>query len=179
MENEEYLPYHQRMKVMGIDPGLAKVGVGVLEGGRRGVRLLDLCTIETAANLTAPERLQELRGNLRVILQEFHPEIAVIERIFFARNQRTVIDVAQARGVLLFAVQEEGIAILEPTPLELKLAVTGDGKADKQQIQRMLHRTLRLPEGFFRGTTDDATDALALALFGVLTIGAVTVRSSS
>ena len=89
----------------------------------------------------------------------------LVERLFFAINKKTALDVAQARGVILFSVSEVGIPILEPTPLQLKSGITGDGTADKRQVQDMLVRMLNLPE---TPKPDDAADALALAVYGAL-----------
>ena len=158
------------MRVIGIDPGLATVGIGVVEG----LRLVDFCTIETSPALSAPERLAEIACDLSSILKKHRPALAVVEKLYFERNQKTAMNVAEARGVILVTLNQskldsgQALPILEPTPLELKLAVTGDGKADKRQIQDMLARILKLEAGFFRGVSDDATDAVALAVYGAL-----------
>ena len=154
------------MRILGIDPGLATIGIGILEADSpEHVTPLDWLTITTQAGLSLPERLAEIAQDLRVLLQEYEPELAVVEKIFFAVNEKTAIDVAQARGALLAVLAEQGIRIVEATPMQLKLAITGDGRADKQQIQKMLMQCLHLEEP---PTPDDAADALALAFYGVV-----------
>lgn len=154
------------MRILGIDPGLATVGIGLIESASVGdLRVIDWCTIETHSGLLLADRLCEIQKDLEVILADFRPDLAVIERLFFATNARTAIDVAHARGVILSSVGARGIPIVEPTPLQLKLAITGDGKADKRQVQMMLLHLLKLPD---LPRPDDAADALALAVYGSL-----------
>ncbi len=159
------------MRILGIDPGLATIGIGVIERGssKEDLRLLDFCVIETAKGLPRASRLQELAEDLRGILREHTPDIAVVEKLYFQTNVTTAMDVAEARGAILLTLAEAGVEILEPTPLQLKLAVTGDGKADKKQMRDMLHHILKVPEGSFAGISDDASDAVALAVYGALT----------
>ena len=153
------------MRILGIDPGLATVGLGLVERAGQDVRAIEWLTITTAAGLSLPERLKELHTDLDAFLAETKPELAVMERLFFATNQKTAIDVAQARGVLVLTVSEHGIPLLEPTPLQLKSGITGDGQASKEQIQRMLLQLLHLKE---IPKPDDAADALALAVYGAV-----------
>lgn len=153
------------MIILGIDPGLATVGIGVLEVTSEHPRVLDFCTIETKAGLPVPDRLREIAEDLSGVIKKYHPELAVIERLFFETNRKTAMDVAQARGVILFSLATKGISILEPTPLALKVAVTGDGRADKRQIRDMLQLRLKID---LEGVSDDAVDALGLALYGTL-----------
>ncbi len=156
------------MKVLGIDPGLATVGLGLVAlDGKSPLRAVEWLTIESDPG-PLPLRLEELARDLREYLEETNPDAAVIEKLYFQTNVKTAIDVAQARGVLLLTVQERGIPILEPNPLELKLAVTGDGRADKRQVRDMLMLTLKLTEP---PTPDDAADALALAVYGATMLG--------
>lgn len=154
------------MRILGIDPGLATIGVGLLEArSHTDIDVIDWLTITTASGLPSPERLRELAQDLKGIIEQTKPELAVVERLFFATNERTAIDVAQARGVILRELAVAAIPILEPSPLQLKLAITGDGKADKTQVQAMLMRLLPLKE---IPKPDDAADALALAIYGAL-----------
>ncbi len=154
------------MRILGIDPGLATVGIGMLEAaGPHDLRHPDWCAITTEAGLPLPERLKEIATDLRAMVADFEPELAVVERLFFAVNAQSALEVAQARGVILSILAEAGIPILEPTPLELKLAITGDGQADKSQMQSMVALTLKLNE---IPTPADAADALALAVFGAV-----------
>ena len=165
-----YVPYLLAMRILGIDPGLATIGIGCIERGssKDDLRLLDSCTIETPKGLSHPMRLQELASDLRKVLQDRKPDLAVVEKLYFQTNVKTAMDVAEARGVILLTLAESGIEILEPTPLQLKLAVTGDGKADKRQVSAMLRLILKLPQDAFALDADDVTDAVALAVYGAV-----------
>jgi len=153
------------MRIVGIDPGLATTGIAIIETGQGdAIQKADWLTITTPAKTPLSYRLCEIQENLSVFLEGAKPDLAVVEKLFFATNTKTAIDVAHARGVILLALQSRAIPIIEPTPLQLKSCITGDGKADKIQIQQMLMRELNLNE---LPKPDDAADALALALFGV------------
>lgn len=151
------------MVVLGIDPGLATVGIGLIATSPK-LHVLDYCTIETSKVLSTPERLQEIASDLKKIIRKHSPDLAVIEKLYFETNRKTAMQVSEARGVILLTVQQAGITILEPTPMELKCAVTGDGGADKLQMKAMLERTLGMD---LTGVRDDAVDALGLALYGI------------
>lgn len=154
------------MRVLGIDPGLATVGLGLIDAPTRETPIcLEWLTIETAAGLPLQERLLEIDRDLSTYLDGAKPDLVVVEKLFFAKNETTAIDVAHARGVLLACVARRGIPLLCPGPSEMKLGITGDGSADKLQVQTMLRLVLNLAE---TPRPDDAADALALALYGVL-----------
>ena len=154
------------MRILGIDPGLATVGIGWLESlSPQAFLNPQWLTIRTAAGLPLLERLLEIQKDIEQCLEETKPDLVVIERLFFATNVSTAIDVAQARGTILVTVAGHAIPVLEPTPLQLKLAITGDGQADKLQMQTMLLHLLQLKE---IPKPDDAADALALAVYGAL-----------
>ena len=154
------------MRVLGIDPGLATVGIGCIDcANARDVSDPRWLTIETPAGLPIAERLLEIQKDLTGLLTEWKPDLVVIEKLFFATNAKTALDVAHARGVLVLTVAQHGIEILEATPLQLKLGITGDGGADKLQVQTMLKHMLNLTE---IPHPDDAADALALAVYGAL-----------
>jgi len=154
------------MKIVGIDPGLATVGIGLIEAeSAHTFQALDWFTITTKKGLSLAERLDEIQQDLTQFLEETNPELAVIEKLYFSVNKKTALDVAQARGVILQTVQQFAIPILEPTPPELKLCITGDGSADKKQMQEMLLHLFNLSEV---PKPDDAADALALAVFGAV-----------
>ena len=158
--------YAASMRVLGIDPGLATVGLGIIDRGPGGAnRAIEWLTITTPAGMPLAERLKELHDDLLVFLKEMKPNLAVVERLYFQTNVKTALDVAHARGVILLALAETAVPLLQPNPMELKLAITGDGGADKRQMQDMLTRTLGLSS---IPSPDDAADALALALFGAL-----------
>lgn len=154
------------MRVLGIDPGLATVGLGLIDAPTRDTpTVVEWLTIETKAGLTLQHRLLEIEEDLLAYIEETKPDLVVVERLFFAKNETTALDVAHARGVLLLTVERAGIPLLSPSPSELKLGIAGDGSADKLQMQTMMQRTLNLEE---LPRPDDAADALALALYGVL-----------
>ena len=149
------------MIALGIDPGTAVCGFGVvaLDGG--ALRLVDAGCIRTDAEETDAERLRRLHAALRTIVAEHRPERVAIERLFFQRNVQTAMAVGQARGVALLAASEAGVPIDEPTPNEVKQAVCGNGAADKRQVAAMVERLLGIS---LERVPDDATDALALAI---------------
>lgn len=154
------------MRILGIDPGLATVGLGLLDAeNSHTLHPIEWLTIETKAGVSLPDRLMEIERDLETFIRDSKPDIAVVEKLFFATNRQTAIDVAQARGVVLLTLQKHTIKIIEPTPLQLKHALTGDGSADKRQVQDMLARLLNLSE---LPHPDDAADALALAVYGAL-----------
>lgn len=154
------------MRIMGVDPGLATVGIGIIDAVQmNAIQPIDWLVLRTKATKPLPERLTELYTDMQAILEEFSPERVVMERLFFETNTVSGIEVAEARGVLVLAVQQKGIPLLEPSPLQLKSAITGDGTADKRQMQDMVTRLLRLPA---IPTPVDAADALGLAIFGTL-----------
>ncbi len=146
---------------LGIDPGTAICGFGVvtLEGG--SLRMLDAGCIRTPSNAKDGERLQQLHDALRGLIAEHRPGRIGIERLFFQRNVQTAMAVGQARGVALLAATAAGVPIDEPTPNEVKQAVCGNGAADKVQVAEMVSRLLGVR---LTGVPDDATDALAVAI---------------
>lgn len=146
---------------MGIDPGTAACGFGVvsLDGGT--LKLVDAGRITTTNGDTDAVRLEQLREALTSIVTAHRPARIAIERLFFQRNVRTAMAVGQARGVALLVAGRAGVAIDEPTPNEVKLAVCGNGAADKRQVGTMVGRLLGVD---VRALPDDATDALAIAI---------------
>ncbi len=149
------------MITLGIDPGTAVCGFGVvaLEGG--SLRLVDAGCIRTDAEDSDSERLRRLHAALRTIVAEHRPERIAVERLFFQRNVQTAMAVGQARGVALLAAAEAEVLIDEPTPNEVKQAICGNGAADKRQVASMVERLLGIS---LERVPDDATDALALAI---------------
>ena len=155
------------MRILGIDPGLATIGLGLIDAESvHKIICVEWLTIVTQAGTPAPERLKELHDDLSEFLTETKPELAVVERLFFETNVQTAMGVAEARGVILLTLAEYGIPVIEPSPLQLKSTITGDGKADKRQVQEMLQHILHLTA---IPKPDDAADALALAVYGALT----------
>ncbi len=149
------------MIALGIDPGTATLGFGVvaLENGK--LRLVDAGCIRTTPGETDAHRLRLIHRSLSTLLREHRPDRVAIERLYFQRNVQTAMTVGQARGIALLAAAEAGLEIDEPTPNEVKQAVCGNGAADKQQVASMVARLLQVG---LDGVADDATDALALAI---------------
>jgi len=148
------------MRVLGVDPGTARMGWGVVEGEEEP-RLVAYGTLTTPAGRPLAERLQYLCRALREVVAGHRPDTAALEELFFARNVRTAFAVGQARGAALVALAEAGLTVYEYSPLEVKQAVTGYGGADKAQVQEMVRALLSLDE---IPRPDDAADALAVAL---------------
>ena len=146
---------------MGIDPGTAMCGYGVVELDGTTVRLVDAGAVRTPSNDDDAKRLQALHGALGQLIAEHRPGRIGIERLFFQRNVQTAMTVGQARGVALLAAAEAEVPIDEPTPNEVKQAVCGNGAADKAQVATMVERLLGVS---LAGVPDDATDALAIAI---------------
>ncbi len=150
------------MLVIGIDPGTATTGYGLVREAEDGsLSVLEYGVILTSAGLPMPERLLDLHRQLREILLLHRPQSGAVEKLFFQKNVRTALTVGQARGVALLAMAEAGLPISEYTPLQVKQAVTGYGGADKNQVQQMVRALLNLPE---IPQPDDAADALAVAI---------------
>ncbi len=146
---------------MGVDPGTARLGYGLVTSkGTRAAWVAHGC-LTPPAKASPAERLLYLAENLRQIIRTHSPEVVSVEKLFFSRNVTTAIAVGQARGVALLAAAEAGLPVREFTPGEVKLAVTGYGKADKEQIQFMVKTILGLRE---TPEPDDAADALAIAI---------------
>jgi len=149
------------MRILGIDPGTGIVGFGIID--RKGIKntMVDAGVIRTPANDPAHERLKIIYDDLKGIIEEHKPEIMVVEQLFFAQNVTTAMTVSQARGVILLLGEQMGLKIHEYTPLQIKQALTGYGRAEKSQIQEMVRLQLNLKE---TPKPDDAADALAAAL---------------
>lgn len=149
------------MTVLGIDPGLATVGYGVVHKEKGKLNAVDFGVIRTEAGLEIGRRLGEIRSEIGHLIARYQPEAVAVERLLFSNNQRTVMEVARASGVILLAIAEAGVDCTEYSPPEVKLAVTGEGRADKKQVQYMVRQLLGLESA---PKWDDAADALALAL---------------
>lgn len=149
------------MRILGIDPGTGTTGFGVIDVKRGKPSMLAGGVIRTKPNTPLPERLKIIHNDLVGLIREFEPEVMSVEKLFFAQNVTTAIAVSHARGVVLLAGEEAGLQIYEYTPLQIKQAMTGYGRASKAQIQEMVRVMLGLK---VRPTPDDAADALAAAL---------------
>lgn len=150
------------MLTIGIDPGTAITGYGLVEENEDGsLTVVDFGVVLTASDMSMPKRLLKLHRHLLEILRLHRPDSGAVEKLFFQRNVRTAISVGQARGVSMLALAEAGLSVAEYTPLEVKQAVSGYGGADKNQVQQMVRALLDMPE---LPRPDDAADALAVAI---------------
>lgn len=149
------------MRILGIDPGTATTGFGVIDATKQDLKFVDAGVITTKAGIDMPDRLVTIYDELGQLMDEFKPEIVVVEQLFFARNVTTGITVGQSRGIVLLVAAQRGLRIMEFTPLQVKSAVTGYGKADKKQVQEMVKTLLSLKSV---PKPDDAADALAIAI---------------
>ncbi|HZD11113.1 MAG TPA: crossover junction endodeoxyribonuclease RuvC [Candidatus Binatia bacterium] len=149
------------MRILGLDPGTATTGYGIIDVVEGEPHVVTWGTIRTSADTDTPQRLQKIYEELTDLLHEHKPDEAAIEEVFFGRNITTAISVGQARGVLILALANAGVPMEEYSPPKVKDAVTGYGKADKHQVQLMVRNLLRLEE---TPRPDDAADGLAVAL---------------
>lgn len=149
------------MRILGIDPGTATTGYGVVDKVGSMPVMVDYGTILTSPRDSASQRLLEIHTRMNEIIDEYSPDVVVMERLFFAKNQTTAIAVGKSCGVIQFAAASRGIEVIEYTPPEVKQAVVGYGSADKKQVQYMIQRILSLKE---IPKPDDAADALALCV---------------
>lgn len=154
------------MIILGIDPGFARIGYGCIETTKNKTRLIECGVIKTSPNLPLSKRLQTIYKEISALVKKFKPQKASLEELFFHNNQKTALNVSQARGVILLALEHAKIETHEFTPLQVKLAITSYGRADKQQIQKMVKLLLNLSK---IPKSDDAADALAIALCAVQT----------
>jgi crossover junction endodeoxyribonuclease RuvC len=149
------------MRVLGIDPGTAATGYGIVEEREGSLHAIRFGAITSPASLPFAQRLLRIHRDLRTLLTDLRPDCAAVEAVFFARNVQSALRLGQARGVALLALAEAGIPIHEYSALEVKKAVTSFGQAQKEQVQRMVQMLLRLPEAPHPA---DAADALAIAI---------------
>ena len=149
------------MYILGIDPGFAIVGWGIVEASRGKVRPVAYGAITTPAHTPIESRLLMIQNDLEAIIEKYHPEEMAVEELFFNTNITTGIAVAEARGVIICTAHKLGVKVSEYTPLQVKQAVVGYGKAEKQQVIAMVSALLKLPKP---PKPDDTADALAIAL---------------
>jgi len=149
------------MVIFGIDPGYAIVGCGVVRYEKNNFTLMGYGAVTTDKDMPFNERLEKIYDDITELLEKFKPDAVSIERLYFNTNQKTAIDVAQARGVIILAVEKAGIPLYEYTPLQVKQSIVGYGRAEKQQVQEMTRMFLHLDK---IPKPDDAADALALAI---------------
>ncbi len=149
------------MIILGIDPGLATIGYGVIEKNNCGIKVIDYGTIDTPKTERIATRLAMIYDGMVALIDKFKPDCVAIEELFFFRNQTTIIPVGQARGVIVLACIQRMGNLFEYTPLQIKQALTGNGRAEKKQVQYMVQTILGLAK---MPKPDDAADALAVAI---------------
>jgi len=151
------------MRVLGVDPGFGRTGLGVIDlSGNDAVHVWH-DVIETSSDMSFAERLQSVRNDVQEAIRRWAPEAAAVESLFFQTNVSTAMNVGAARGVLLLCLADAELPIVEVTPNALKQGITGYGRADKKQVTEMVKRLLKLEKA---PRLDDAADALALAIVG-------------
>lgn len=149
------------MKILGIDPGMAIVGYSILDFDGKNIELLHSGSIQTKKGERESARLLEIYNDMNFIIEKYQPEVCAIEKLFFFRNQTTVMPVAHARGVILTVLEKFNIPIYEYTPMEVKQILTGYGRADKKEVEQMVKIALgtdKLPK------LDDTVDSIAIAI---------------
>jgi crossover junction endodeoxyribonuclease RuvC len=156
--------------ILGIDPGTAALGYGIIEAAAGRLREVDHGCLETTPDLGLPDRLLAIHALVEELIALHEPALLTVERLFFSKNVQTAFAVGQARGVVLLAAAQAGVTVREATPNEVKSAIAGYGAADKEQVQRMVQLVLGMAE---RPRPDDAADALAIAVWGANTAGSV------
>lgn len=149
------------MRILGIDPGVATIGFGLVEADRGSARMVTYGTVTTPAGLPLSRRLFQISGDMEDLIGKLKPEVIAVEELFFNNNITTGIAVAHGRGVILLSAEKCGVPLFEYTPTQVKMAVVGYGKAEKRQVMDMTRRLLNLKSV---PRPDDAADALALAL---------------
>ena len=148
------------MIIMGVDPGLATIGYGIIESGRKN-KMIDFGVISTPPKISLPIRLKQIFCDIGLLIKKYDPDAIAVEELFFNTNVTTAIAVAQARGAIMVAASNHTDKIYEYTPLQIKQAIVGYGRAEKIQIQKMVQTLLSLEK---IPKPDDAADALAVAL---------------
>ena len=151
------------MIILGIDPGLARVGFGVIDTSNNQIKMIDCGIIETSKDKKESERMVEIASDLQTIILKWKPDLAAVEKFFFYKSS-TTISVVQARGVLIMTLAKFKVPIIEFPPMQIKLAIAGSGKASKNEVLEAVMRELRLDSP---PRPDDAADALAIALTGL------------
>ena len=149
------------MIILGVDPGIARTGWGAIEYQRSKIKNQKYGCVETSAGLPVEQRLKNIYDSLEKIIREHKPDVLAIEELFFNTNAKTAFIVGQARGVVLLCAAQENISIATYTPLQVKMAITGYGRAEKNQVGQMVKVLLKLKE---IPKPDDVADALAVAL---------------
>lgn len=148
-------------RILAIDPGFARIGVAILEKDKTGDKLLFSCCLSTDKKLEKPDRLAIIANFIEKKINEFKPDAVAIEDLFFSKNQKTALGVAEARGVILAEASKKNLKVFQYKPREIKIAVTGYGAGDKKQVTEMVKRLLKMDDG---EKLDDEYDAIAIGL---------------
>jgi len=149
------------MIILGIDPGIASVGYGIIKKDKKKLKHIAHGIIKTTPDMDIEERFLSIYNEIKKLIKEFKPEEASMERLFFFRNQKTVIQVSQAQGIIMLAFKQKKIPFIMYTPLNIKNVLTGDGKAKKAEMQKIVQKILKMER---HPTPDDAADGLAVAI---------------
>lgn len=149
------------MRILGLDPGLAILGFGIIDEEGNKLKLVDYGIINSEPDITFPERLKLLYDDLDFLINRYKPDIVAVEELFYNRNATTAIKVAQARGIQVLCCQQHDLPLYEFTPLQVKQTITGYGRADKKQVQLMVKSLLNMDH---MPQPDDAADAIAIAI---------------
>jgi crossover junction endodeoxyribonuclease RuvC len=149
------------MRILGIDPGIGRTGWGIIEKNQQKVQAVEFGCLETSSGSETPARLTKIYSFLTQLINDHHPDALSIEELFFNTNAKTALLVGQARGVVILAAAQNNIKVSIYTPLQIKIAITGYGRAEKSQIGQMVKILLKLPK---IPKPDDTADALAIAL---------------
>lgn len=149
------------MKILGIDPGIGITGYSVIEASQNGYILLHSGSIQTDKSMPTPKRLVEIFDDITEICKAYNPDAASIEQVFFFKNQKTIIPVLEARGVILAALEKSGIKTAEYTPLVIKQVLTGHGRATKDEVRTMVEKFVTLNKNT---KLDDTVDSIAIGI---------------
>ena len=154
------------MIILGVDPGIATTGFGIIDKTKRGIKVIDYGCIITTPDLCPGDRLKIINNELDKLIKKHKPEIMSVESLYFFKNLKTAMPVSQAKGVILLTAAKKKIPVYEFTPLQVKMAVVGYGRAEKKQVQKMIQALFNLEEKpkDKNKRKDDATDALGVAL---------------
>ncbi|PIU16564.1 crossover junction endodeoxyribonuclease RuvC [bacterium (Candidatus Gribaldobacteria) CG08_land_8_20_14_0_20_39_15] len=156
------------MVILGIDPGTATIGFGVIKKTKNILKFIDCGIITTSPKQSTGERLTNLHKNISSLIRRLKPDFLVVEKLYFFKNLKTALPVSEARGVILLAASQQKVKVIELTPLQIKIGICGYGRADKKQIQKMVKEILGLEK---IPKPDDAADGLAAAICGACNRG--------
>ncbi len=149
------------MRIIGIDPGIQITGYSVLDCTEGSYEVVTSGSIQTSKEQTTPQRLLEISKDVKIICERYKPDVASVEELFFFKNQKTIIPVAEARGVILAALQEKQVEIAEYTPMQVKLSLTGHGRATKPEVKAMVEQFVTISPSI---KLDDTIDSIAIAI---------------